>query len=79
MFSSGSIDLGAPILEVASSTSIAVTTGSTYIPVTISSPTYSQSNTNEANVFSPVGIVTQTQVTYKNQTVQVEMEPDTVV
>lgn len=52
MFSSGSINLGAPILAVESSTKLdAASSGSTYTPVTISSPTYSQSNANSANVF----------------------------
>jgi hypothetical protein len=74
VFSSGSINLGAPVLAYKATAQIEVTS-STYIPVTISAPTYSQSNKNDPNVFNPdAKIITETQVTYKQNSVKVELE-----
>ena len=48
--------------------------------MTISAPTYSQSNTNDPNVFNPnINIVTEKQVTYKNNTMQVELENEAII
>lgn len=57
MFSSGAIDLGAPVLAYEAKAQIEVSGGG-YTPVTIVAPTYSQSNTNSANEFTPIEIIT---------------------
>lgn len=49
---SGSIDLGAPVLAYEAKAQIETTTDG-YTPVTITAPTYSQTNKNKANVFNP--------------------------
>ena len=73
LFDSGSIDLGAPVLAFESAVSLEATEASstTYSPVTIYSP-YDQSNKNDDFTFDPeVELITETQVTYKNQTVKI--------
>jgi hypothetical protein len=65
VFSSGSINLGAPVLAYVAK-SVIEAAGGTYTPVTIVAPTYDQDNKNDANVFNPdVKIITETQVSYK--------------
>jgi hypothetical protein len=79
VFSSGSINLGAPVLAYEAKAQIEVSTD-TYTPVTISAPTYSQSNKNDPNVFNPdAKIITETQVTYKNNNVKVELENESSI
>jgi hypothetical protein len=71
-FASGSVDLGAPILEFTSVVAKAesVNTGSTYTPVTIVNGDYAQSNIGAGNNFNPnLDIQIQEQVTYNNVTV----------
>jgi len=71
-FASGSVDLGAPILEFTSVVAKAesVNTGSTYTPVTIVNGDYAQSNIGAGNNFDPnLDIQIQEQVTYNNVTV----------
>jgi hypothetical protein len=82
MFSSGSMNLGAPVLAFETAVLLDATSGSstTYSPVSIVTPTYAQSNMNNPNVFSPdLSIVAKQEVTFKNQTLQVEIAPETVV
>lgn len=79
-FSSGAVNLGAPVLAYEAKVSLEASTSKKYTPVTISAPTYSQSNTNDPNVFNPnINIVTEKQVTYKNNTMQVELENEAII
>ena len=79
MMASGSIDLGAPVLAYEAKTQIETTTDS-YEPVTIVAPTYEQTNQNQANIFNPdAQIVTETSVSYKENTVTIELENDAVI
>ena len=79
MFASGSIDLGAPILAYEAKAQIEVTSD-TYIPITITSPSYSQSNSNQANEFNPnIDLVIQNEVTQRNSTVQVQLENEPMI
>jgi hypothetical protein len=60
MLSSGSINLGAPILSYKATVSLDASSSSTYTPVTIFAPTYDQDNKNDANVFNPdIKIITE--------------------
>jgi hypothetical protein len=52
MFASGSINLGAPVLAYEAKAQIETST-STYTPVTITAPDYTQTNKNDPNVFNP--------------------------
>jgi hypothetical protein len=82
MFASGAIDLGAPVLSFESTVSLEASTSSSssYTPVTISSPTYSQSNSNSPNsIEERLEIIVENQVFYKNETYKVELEPETVI
>ena len=79
MMASGSIDLGAPVLAYEAKTQIESTSDS-YVPVTIVAPAYSQSNKNTANVFKPdAQIVTESTVSYKDNTVTIQLENEAVV
>lgn len=79
MFSSGAINLGAPVLAYEAKAQIE-NTGNSYVPVTISAPTYQQSNKNDPNVFNPdAKIITESQVTYKENTIKVELENEAVI
>jgi len=79
MMSSGAIDLGAPVLAYEAKTQIETSTDS-YTPVTIVAPSYSQNNKNEANSFNPSAqIVTEASVSYKQNTVTVELENEAVI
>lgn len=55
MFSTGAINLGAPILayEAAVTLDGSASDSTSYTPVIISSPSYSQDNTNDQNEFNP--------------------------
>ena len=57
LMASGAIDLGAPVLSYEAKKQIKISEDE-YIPVTIVAPTYSQSNSNSANEFTPVDLVT---------------------
>jgi hypothetical protein len=71
MFSSGKMNLGAPVLAYEAKAQIE-STSSTYTPVTITAPTYSQTNKNNPNSFNPnAQLVTETQVSYQQNTVKV--------
>lgn len=80
MFESGDIDLGAPVLAFEAAVQIeSGTSTKTYTPVSIENPKYSQSNTNNPAEFNPdLEVITQSQVTYKNTSVQVKLTPETV-
>jgi hypothetical protein len=79
VFSSGSINLGAPVLAYVAK-SVIEAAGGTYTPVTIVAPTYDQDNKNDANVFNPdVKIITETQVSYKQNSVKVELENESLI
>lgn len=45
----------------------------------INTPSYEQSNANQPNEFVPLEIVTQAEINYQNQTVQVELDPEQVI
>ena len=79
LMASGSIDLGAPVLAYEAKVQIE-TSSDTYVPVTIVAPSYQQNNQNEANTFNPdAQIVTETSVSYKQNTVTVELESEAVI
>ena len=79
MFESGAIDLGAPVLAFEAKTQIETDQSSSYTPVTISTPTYSQSNKNAPSEFNPnMAVITEQQITYQNNSVQIELSPETV-
>lgn len=71
MFEAGSINLGAPVLAFESAVQIeADSSSTTYTPVTITAPTYSQSNSNNPTEFNPnLEIIAEQQITYQNTSV----------
>lgn len=80
MLSSGSIDLGAPVLSFKATVSLDASSSSTYTPVTIVAPTYDQVNINDPNVFNPnMKIITEQQVSYKNNSIKIELDPEMVI
>jgi len=78
MFSSGSVDLGAPVLEFAAAVATS-DTSSTYEPVSISVPDYIADNVADASEFNAnIGIVTEETVNYNNVTIKIENDPENV-
>jgi len=78
MFSSGSVDLGAPVLEFAAAVATS-DTSSTYEPVSISVPDYIADNVADASEFNAnIGIVTEETVNYNNVTIKIEKDPENV-
>ena len=75
------MDLGAPVLAYKATAKVEAGPNAVFKPSEFSSDAYSQSNKNKANKFNPtVDIVTQSQVSYRNSTVQVDLvEEQTVV
>jgi hypothetical protein len=80
MFKSGQINLGAPVLAFESAVSLDASAASstTYSPVTIVSPTYSTSHSNDPNQLTHIEVVTEASVVFKNETINIELEPETV-
>lgn len=76
MFESGSVDLGAPVLEFTATVATSESSSDDYEPVTIDVPDYTQDYVADKNEFnSDVDIVTQESVSYNNVTIKVENDP----
>jgi len=79
MFASGSVDLGAPVLEFTAAVATSDTSANSYTPVTITVPDYVADNVADQNNFNAnIDIVTEEDVTYNNITIKVEKDPENV-
>jgi len=79
MFASGSVDLGAPVLEFAAAVATSDTSASSYEPVTITVPDYVADNVADAGEFNAnIDIVTEENVSYNNVTIKIEKDPESV-